>query len=57
MHTWVLVLVLHGYSALTTTNVEFPTEAGCTDAGKKVIAKHHDTLLDNWSYYICVEKK
>ena len=55
MNAWILILVLHTYGALTTTHVEFPTEAGCIEAGKKVLTKHQ--ALDSYSYYICAEKK
>ena len=55
MSTWILVLMVSSYSGISTTPIEFPTEMGCTEAGKKVI----DELGDyKWNArFVCVEKK
>jgi hypothetical protein len=55
MIAWVLILVLHDWNAKTTTTVEFPTENGCIEAGKKAVAEFK--AFAGGVDFICVEKK
>lgn len=53
MSAWVLILILYsnGNGTLAVTNVEFPTQEGCIEAGKKIKPEYQS------SKWFCVEKK
>ena len=55
MSSWILILLLSQSTSgsVATTNVEFLTEAGCMEAGKKAKTQFEYYTVK----YICVEKK
>ena len=55
MNIWLLVLMVSSYSGISTTHIEFPTEMGCHEAGKKAMEEFGDYKWN--ARYICVEKK